>query len=79
MIQDGPIYDDMKMVVQRLKDSFENIATLPIADKVNALIQQNFMLINLVEELFTRTELTDYEMESLELDKIEAEVWAQDE
>ncbi len=79
MIKDGPIYDDMKMVVQRLKDSFENIATLPIADKVNALIQQNFMLINLVEELFTRTELSEYEMESLELDKIEADVWAQDE
>ena len=62
MIQDGPIYDNMQMVIQRLKDSFEDIANLPLAEKVNVLIQQNLMLVNLVEELFIRTDLSEYEL-----------------
>lgn len=79
MIQDGPIYDDMRMIIQRLKDSFEDISTLSIEGKVNALVQQNFILMNLVEELFTRTDLSEYELMEKDLDRVEADVWAQDE
>ena len=42
-------------------------------------MQQNFILMNLVEELFTRTDLSEYELMEKDLDRVEADVWAQDE